>query len=279
MALLPYPLCVALLLQLRGHRSCSAASGDDTSAGRPTTRQPKTYTARRTSTCAALCQLTREVNDESAHPTARSRRHEFDQGRLSAGDVPGGDRAGFRSRSWRSTGLSDCRPAFHSESLGVPEASLRGRTRVCKLFQRLDLRPQRPMASPGVVFASPEDMRETITAISSRSSLPNQPSGARRVSSTDREPAGSARAQHPAAPTRTLERRPVTETRLTPGISTMVLRIQREYREMPGLKLTEAQARRLWDLDGETCNLVLTTLLDQRFLKYTASGTYVRATD
>ena len=59
----------------------------------------------------------------------------------------------------------------------------------------------------------------------------------------------------------------------------MVLRIQSEYREMPGLKLTEAQARRLWDLDGETCNLVLTTLLDQRFLKCTASGTYVRATD
>jgi len=29
---------------------------------------------------------------------------------------------------------------------------------------------------------------------------------------------------------------------------------------MPGLKLTEAQARRLWDLDGDTCNLALTTL-------------------
>jgi hypothetical protein len=47
---------------------------------------------------------------------------------------------------------------------------------------------------------------------------------------------------------------------------------------MPGLKLTEAQARRLWNLDGHTCSLVLTTLLEQRFLRRTASGTYVRAT-
>lgn len=48
---------------------------------------------------------------------------------------------------------------------------------------------------------------------------------------------------------------------------------------MPGLKLTEAQARRLWDLDGDTCSLVLTTLLEQRFLKRTARGTYMRATN
>lgn len=46
---------------------------------------------------------------------------------------------------------------------------------------------------------------------------------------------------------------------------------------MPGLKLTEAQARRLWDLDRRTCSDVLTTLLERRFLKRTASGTYVRA--
>ena len=48
---------------------------------------------------------------------------------------------------------------------------------------------------------------------------------------------------------------------------------------MPGLKLTEAQARRLWDLDGDTCSLVLTRLLEQRFLKFTSNGTYVLATD
>jgi hypothetical protein len=60
-------------------------------------------------------------------------------------------------------------------------------------------------------------------------------------------------------------------------MSTLLLRIQSEYREMPGLKLTEAQARRLWDLDGNTCSLALTMLLERRFLKRTASGAYIRA--
>ena len=46
---------------------------------------------------------------------------------------------------------------------------------------------------------------------------------------------------------------------------------------MPGLKLTEAQARRLWALDGDTCRRVLATLLERRFLKRTATGMYVRA--
>ena len=62
----------------------------------------------------------------------------------------------------------------------------------------------------------------------------------------------------------------------SPVMATLLRRIQSEYREMPGLKLTEAQARRLWDIDGRTCRLVLTTLLEQRFLKRTPSGTYVR---
>jgi hypothetical protein len=111
-------------------------------------------------------------------------------------------------------------------------------------------------------------MPETTTAI--------QP----RISVTDpRQPARSAREQRPTPPTQTPDRRPIERTRLTPRLSTLLLRIQSEYREMPGLKLTEAQARRLWDLDGDTCSLVLTTLLEQRFLKCTAVGTYVRATD
>jgi hypothetical protein len=56
-----------------------------------------------------------------------------------------------------------------------------------------------------------------------------------------------------------------------------IRRIQCEYEEMPGLKLTEAQARRLWALDDDTCRLVLATLLERRFLKRTATGMYVRA--
>ena len=60
------------------------------------------------------------------------------------------------------------------------------------------------------------------------------------------------------------------------AVATILRRIQSEYREMPGLKLTEAQAQRLWGIDGRTCRLVLTTLLEQRFLTRTPGGTYVR---
>lgn len=56
-------------------------------------------------------------------------------------------------------------------------------------------------------------------------------------------------------------------------------RIKSEYREMPGLKLTEAQVRRLWHLDHDTARLVLRRLLEQQFLKRTSDGTFVRATD
>ena len=60
------------------------------------------------------------------------------------------------------------------------------------------------------------------------------------------------------------------------AMAILLQRIQSEYREMPGLKLTEAQAQRLWGIDGRTWQLVLTTLLEQRFLRQTPGGTYVR---
>jgi hypothetical protein len=58
---------------------------------------------------------------------------------------------------------------------------------------------------------------------------------------------------------------------------TLVQRIEAEYLEMPGLKLTEAQAQRLWGLDADTCHTILVTLLQRRFLRRTATGMYVRA--
>lgn len=76
--------------------------------------------------------------------------------------------------------------------------------------------------------------------------------------------------------TETLEHPPATEQQLS-GISPVVRRIESEYHEMPGLKLTEAQARRLWGLDGNTCHVVLETLMQQRFLRRTVTGMYVRA--
>lgn len=64
---------------------------------------------------------------------------------------------------------------------------------------------------------------------------------------------------------------------MTPGdgLSTRVLA---EYREMPGLSLTAAQAARLWSIDGNNCENLLQALVDQNRLRRTADGRY-RARD
>jgi hypothetical protein len=60
------------------------------------------------------------------------------------------------------------------------------------------------------------------------------------------------------------------------AIRDALLRAESEYREMPGLCLTLAQAARLWTLDRSTCELVLTNLIERRILKRAPNGTYVR---
>lgn len=54
-------------------------------------------------------------------------------------------------------------------------------------------------------------------------------------------------------------------------------RIRGEYLEMPGLRLTTAQAQRLWNLDRPTCERLLGTLVETRFLQKTRDGSFVRA--
>lgn len=54
-------------------------------------------------------------------------------------------------------------------------------------------------------------------------------------------------------------------------------RIRAEYNEMPGVNLTRQQAKRLWGLDDATCDSLLGALVDARFLRLTASGTYILA--
>ena len=56
----------------------------------------------------------------------------------------------------------------------------------------------------------------------------------------------------------------------------LLMRIRMEYIEMPGLQLTGEQARRLWNLDQVTCEDILATLVEARFLARTARGTYLR---
>jgi hypothetical protein len=75
------------------------------------------------------------------------------------------------------------------------------------------------------------------------------------------------------------ERQLTTSTRLRTAIAELIVRVQGEYREMPGLKLTEVQAQRLWGLDDRTCALVLSTLVEQQFLRRTPAGIYLRMSD
>jgi Fic family protein len=65
-------------------------------------------------------------------------------------------------------------------------------------------------------------------------------------------------------------------TKLAQSFGELLVRIEAEYREMPGLNLTASQAERLWGLDRHTCASVLTTLMERRVLQRTASGTYLQ---
>jgi hypothetical protein len=60
-------------------------------------------------------------------------------------------------------------------------------------------------------------------------------------------------------------------------METIVLRVREEFREMPGLRLTPAQATRLWGLERETCTEVIETLVAADFLRWTAAGLVTRA--
>jgi len=53
-------------------------------------------------------------------------------------------------------------------------------------------------------------------------------------------------------------------------------RVQGEFLEMPGLRLTEAQARRLWNLDADSCVALLGALVDAKFLFRTRDGAFMR---
>jgi len=54
-------------------------------------------------------------------------------------------------------------------------------------------------------------------------------------------------------------------------------RVQCEFLEMPGLRLTEPQARRLWGLDPASCDALLGALVEAKFLFKTRDGAFMRA--
>ena len=65
----------------------------------------------------------------------------------------------------------------------------------------------------------------------------------------------------------------------SPNDHHLLRRVRAEYLEMPGLTLTLAQARRLWQLDEETCTGLLHSLVDAGFLTKTHTGGFRRMSD
>jgi hypothetical protein len=63
------------------------------------------------------------------------------------------------------------------------------------------------------------------------------------------------------------------------NIMVPVQRIYSEYLEMPGLRLTSAQAQRLLGVEAAVCTYALEQLVSAGFLRLTPTGQYVRVTD
>ena len=59
-------------------------------------------------------------------------------------------------------------------------------------------------------------------------------------------------------------------------IDDVLQRIQGEYIEMPGLRLTPAQAQRLWGLDRSVCDQLLDALVKANFLSQTRDGSFIK---
>jgi hypothetical protein len=57
-----------------------------------------------------------------------------------------------------------------------------------------------------------------------------------------------------------------------------IARIRSEYREMPGLKLTAAQASRFWNLGPEESRMALEMLVEAEVLGRTRDGHYILLT-
>ena len=70
---------------------------------------------------------------------------------------------------------------------------------------------------------------------------------------------------------------PIAEHRHDEGITALLHRVRSEFLEMPGLRLTPAQAARLWRMDRHTTDRILDGLTMAGFLLKNREGAYLRA--
>ena len=60
-----------------------------------------------------------------------------------------------------------------------------------------------------------------------------------------------------------------------PSLDTLTDRIRAEFGDLPGLKVTFAQACRLWHADEAKCLAALEALVEEGFLRRSASGAFI----
>ena len=71
----------------------------------------------------------------------------------------------------------------------------------------------------------------------------------------------------------------VSRNRARPTADTTVHLIDAEFRDMPGMRLTQAQIRRLWNLSQPECDEALERLRRAGALVLDETGRYVRRRD
>ena len=74
-----------------------------------------------------------------------------------------------------------------------------------------------------------------------------------------------------------LEPPPAGRPRRDDSITPLLRRVRSEFLEMPGLRLTPAQAARLWSLDRSTSDRILDGLTSAGFLSRNRHGAYLLA--
>jgi hypothetical protein len=92
-----------------------------------------------------------------------------------------------------------------------------------------------------------------MAILTSHSERPRSPLPIGMLTVTDPAPAGGSSVEH------------------------VLQRIRGEFLEMPGLRLTIAQAQRLWHLDALVCESLLAALVDTQFLVRTVDGAFLRS--
>jgi hypothetical protein len=71
----------------------------------------------------------------------------------------------------------------------------------------------------------------------------------------------------------------VTFGALAPQVTEIARLIEAEFREMPGMRLTDAQVRRLWNLPGDVCDAVLAHMCRAGQLIQDETGRYFLGRD